>query len=66
MKWYAVHRQEWIAEMLAVYRFINREHLMRKFAISLPQASADLQKYQRDNPGAVAYNLKTKRYEARA
>ncbi len=34
MKWFEQHRQDWIAEMLRVYGFINRDHLMRKFGIS--------------------------------
>ncbi len=32
-RWYKTHRMEWIAEMLRVYGFINREHVMRKFGI---------------------------------
>lgn len=61
--WFARHRQEWIAESLHVYGFINREHLERKFGISTPQASYDLRRYQRENPTAITYNASTKRYE---
>ena len=64
MNWFEQHRQEWIEEMLAVYGFINRDHLMRKFSISQPQASKDLQTFQRLHPDAMRYNLTTKRYEA--
>lgn len=46
------------------FGFINREHLMRKFAISQPQASADLAKFQRENPGEMVYNQTAKRYES--
>ncbi len=53
-----------IAEMLHIYGFINREHLMRKFSISRPQASKDLSFFQRNSSGGVIYNLSTKRYEA--
>jgi hypothetical protein len=63
VKWFAQHRQDWIEDTLYVFGFINREHLMRKFEISRPQASADLQRYMRDNPGEMSYNLTTKRYE---
>lgn len=49
--------------MLHIYGFINREHLMRKFGISQPQASKDLQTYQRNSAGSMVYNVKTKRYE---
>lgn len=64
MRWFEQHRQDWIEEMLQVYGFINREHLMRKFGVSRPQASADLQTYQHLNPGAVRYDLSAKRYVA--
>lgn len=63
--WFTDQRQRWIAEMLGIYGFINREHIMRKFGISMPQASGDLQGFQKRNPGAMSYNATTKRYEAR-
>ena len=63
-RWFESQRIAWIAEMLHVYGFINREHLMRKFSISSPQASKDLQSFQRNSSGGVRYNLSTKRYEA--
>lgn len=55
-------RLDWIWEMLNIYGYINREHLMKKFKISKPQASKDLNKatklYQH-----MKYNLSNKRYE---
>jgi hypothetical protein len=63
MRWFENHRLEWIAEMLRVYGYINREHIERKFGISTPQASADLRRFQTEHPGACTYNSKTKRYE---
>jgi hypothetical protein len=65
MNWYQQHRMEWIAETLQVFGFINREHLMRKFGISQPQASNDLTRYQRAHPGTVEYDLSAKRYVTR-
>lgn len=62
--WFAEHRQAWILEALHVFGFVNRAHLMRKFHISEPQASKDLRDFQRARPGAMTYNLTTKRYEA--
>lgn len=62
MRWFEQHRQEWIAETLRVFGFINREHLVRKFGISIPQASTDLCTFQRANPGAIRYDLTEKRY----
>ena len=63
-RWFESQRIAWIAEMLHIYGFINREHLMRKFGISRPQASNDLRSFQRNSSGGMKYNLSTKRYEA--
>ena len=62
MRWFEQHRQEWIAETLHIFGFINRDHLVRKFGVSVPQASKDLQSFQRANPGAIKYDLSEKRY----
>lgn len=64
MNWFAQHRQDWIQEMLTVYGFINREHLQRKFGVSVPQASKDLQYFQRNNPHEMRYDLSRKCYVA--
>jgi hypothetical protein len=66
MSWCDDQRQAWIGEMLAVYRFINREHLQRKFGISQPQASYDLRRFQTDHPKAMSYDLSRKCYVARS
>ncbi len=50
-------------ETLRVFGFINRAHLMRKFGVSEPQASHDLQTFMRLNPGAMAYNQSKRQYE---
>lgn len=52
--------------MLQIYGFINREHLQRKFEISQPQASKDLQTFARLRPHAMRYDLSRKCYVARA
>ena len=61
--WFFRARQEWIAEMVRIYGFINREHLCRKFGISTPQASHDLKYFQQHHPRAMKYNTQLKRYE---
>jgi DeoR/GlpR family transcriptional regulator of sugar metabolism len=60
--WFADQRQDWIAEMLHVYGFINRDHLMRKFGISRPQASIDLTAFQRTHPHTMRYDPTRKCY----
>lgn len=64
MAWAEDYRQNWIAETLRVFGFINREHIERKFGISAPQASIDLRRFKTEHPDAMTYNLTTKRYEA--
>ena len=35
--------------MVRIYGYINRKHLEKKFEISTPQASMDLQYFQKNN-----------------
>ena len=63
-RWFENYRMEWIAEMLNIFGFVNREHLMRKFGISIPQASKDLNSFRRLHPDLIAYDLSLKRYVA--
>ncbi len=63
-RWYKQYRLNWIAESLRVYGFINREHVMRKFGISTPQASKDLNEYHRIHPEAMHYDVSLKKYIA--
>ena len=44
--------------------FIQREHIMKKFRVSVPQASADLRDTMKIWPMLMRYNKSTKRYEA--
>jgi hypothetical protein len=62
MAWAEDYRQDWIAETIRVFGFINREHLERKFGISTPQASLDLQRFMRERPGLMTYDKSAKRY----
>jgi len=62
MRWCEQYRQDWIAETLRVFGYINREHLERKFSISTPQASLDLARFRRAHPTAMTYDVSGKRY----
>lgn len=64
MNWFAQHRQEWIAEMLEVYGFINRFHLSRKFGISNAQAANDFKLFNANHPDAMRYDARKKLYYA--
>lgn len=63
--WFQQHRLEWIRESVLIFGFINREHVKRKFRVSTPQASGDIQKVLAGWPDLMTYNPSTKRYEAR-
>lgn len=62
VRWFVLQRREWIAEMLRIYGFINREHLEKKFGLSTPQASLDLKLFQKSYPYAMNYDLSRKCY----
>lgn len=64
MRWFEQHRMDWIAETLRVFGYINREHLMRKFGVSTPQASVDLNRFLRLHPDVMRYDRSAKRYVA--
>lgn len=62
MNYFTEHRQQWIADMMRVYGFINRVHLQRKFGISVPQASKDLVVFHQAHIHHVHYDLSKKCY----
>lgn len=62
MSWFSDQRMEWITETLRVFGHINRKHLMRKFAISEPQAVIDLREYRKRFPGTMEYDAHRKTY----
>ncbi|WP_243612961.1 hypothetical protein [Shimia aestuarii] len=64
MNWFANHRQEWIAQMLRTYGFVNRQHLMRHFGISSAQAAVDFRTFNDQNPGVMIYDARRKTYVA--
>lgn len=61
--WFQEHRLAWIKESVEIFGAINREHVMRKFLISTPQASLDIAEVGRRWPDLMTYNKSTKRYE---
>jgi hypothetical protein len=61
--WAVEQRLAWIKESVEIFGQINREHIMRKFWISSPQASVDLRMALQRWPDLMTYNKSTKRYE---
>lgn len=64
--WFQQHRVEWIAETVLIFGFINREHIQKKFGVSTPQASLDINLAIQTYPGLLTYNTSVKRYELAA
>lgn len=62
-RWFVEFRLAWIKESVEIFGQINRENIMRKFAMSLPQASSDIAEAIRRWPDLMTYNRSTKRYE---
>lgn len=62
-RWFAEQRIEWIAESARIFGFINREHIQKKFGVSIPQASYDLRDTMKLHPDLLSYNASAKRYE---
>jgi hypothetical protein len=66
MNWFMEFRQAWIKESVEIFGFINREHIVKKFDVSIQIASGDLQAAMKRWPTLMAYNVHTKRYEKSA
>ncbi|MGI8603070.1 MAG: WYL domain-containing protein [Verrucomicrobiales bacterium] len=62
-QWATMERLRFIERSAFWRAVVNRQDLVETFGLSMAQASADLQKYQEMNPGALIYNLRRKRYE---
>ena len=64
MNWYHSEKMRWMKEMLEVYGFINREHLMRKFKISNGQAAIDFRKFDESHGALWRYDIRKRAYVA--
>ena len=62
MNWYVRQRRAWIEEMLFIFGFVNRRHVMGKFGCSAQTASKDLTEVSKKNRAWVAYDPRVKAY----
>lgn len=60
--YFKMERVNWIIEIIGIYGYVNRRHVMRKFGISQPQASQDLGDAAVIDK-RIVYNTSEKRYE---
>lgn len=63
MNWAQEQRLNWIKEVIEIFGFVNRSHLMKKFRISEPQTALDIKIFMKKHPGVMHYNVSNKRYE---
>ena len=63
LKWDAMQRMEEIERLLYWQGSVGRQELALRFKLSNPQTTAILKKYSELNPGKIALNQSTKRYE---
>lgn len=61
--WFKRYRIDWIFEIVWIFGYINREHIMKKFGVSMQQASMDIRDAMSAYPNRIEYNKTTKRYE---
>lgn len=62
--WFTEHRIAWIKESVEIFGTVRREHIMKKFDISIAQASLDLREVRRRWPNLIAYDASEKIYKA--
>jgi len=62
VKWFEQQRILWINETIDIFGTINRSHIKSKFGVSTAQASMDLRKYQKLQPGKIEYDSSNKMY----
>lgn len=62
MRWAQRQRSAFIGERLLSNGAVNRSDLVRKFGVSVPQASVDLRRFDEAHPGAMRYDKSRKAY----
>lgn len=66
MTWFVERRLEWIKESLEIFGHVNRGHIVKKFEVSVQQASHDLREAQHRWPDLMEYDMSGKRYVTRS
>lgn len=62
MRWAQEQRLAFIGARIMAGETVNRRNLVDKFKISVPQASADIQLFKEQHPGAMRYDTTRKTY----
>lgn len=62
LTWAQEQRIAWIKESVEIFGNLNRQHIMKKFRVSTPQASADLRLFRSLHPDVIEYDSVLKIY----
>lgn len=62
MRYFEQLRIHWIIEMIEIYGFINRGHVVKKFGVTHQVASSDFGKVQKLHPHLMRYDTSAKCY----
>ncbi len=65
MTWFTEYRIAWIKESVEIFGSVRREHIMKKFGVSVAQASLDLRQVRLRWPDLIEYDLFGKAYRAK-
>ncbi len=65
MSWFSEQRIAWIKESVEIFGAVRREHIMKKFGVSVAQASHDLREVRDRWPDLIEYDLSDKIYKAK-
>ena len=64
MRWAEKQRLAFIGRRLLSGETVNRADIIKKFGVSMPQASTDIRRFKAAHPGAMKYDLTRKTYIA--
>lgn len=62
MRYFEQLRIAWIIEMVQIFGFINRSHVVKKFGVTVAVASSDFGKVQKIHPHLMRYDTSQKCY----
>lgn len=65
MNWFTEQRIAWIKESVEIFGIVRREHIQKKFGISIAQASLDLREVRKRWPDLISYDLSEKAYKTK-
>jgi hypothetical protein len=63
MTWFTEHRIAWIKESVEIFGHVRREHIMKKFGVSVAIASTDLRAVLARYPDLMSYDRSVKLYK---